>query len=262
MSGGAPLTENPRTGGGFSLVKVGPRTLRAAAPSTSPAWGGPALRPRLDAAGSPDPAVTALGRRVPSGQPRRRPGLTVVLRRRLPTAAPAAVSANPSLHPDERFELSQFAFAQPPRRGVSGRRQRDQRALRVAKQAGRGTALVIEQAGRRRGGTSWGRGVMHAPCSDRPPLAAWAGGHPHPPALPAREGRESPSGVRGDGPNPSRHPLTLSVGRCPAASRPSPHGSPAASLGSATHRSVRTGMVTAPESHKLSENPPTSPSLI
>jgi len=43
----------------------------------------PALGPRLDLTGPLGPAVTALGRGAPSGQSRRRPGLSVVLRRRL-----------------------------------------------------------------------------------------------------------------------------------------------------------------------------------
>lgn len=93
---------------------------------------------------------------APSRQHRRRPVLPAVLRQQLPTAARAVVSMNPSLHRDDAFELSQLALAEPPRRGVHGRRQFGQRARRrsPASQASpRHRAVVWMPRCRRRGGT-------------------------------------------------------------------------------------------------------------
>ena len=137
------------------------------------------------------------------GRSTRLRGLPAVLRQRLSTPARTVVSANPSLHPDDAFELPQLALAEPPRRGVHGRCQRGQRALRVARQARRRPALVIEQSGRRRGVgvegvPSRGGALSHDACSDQPP----GGGRPRPSLRPSRrEGDESPSAVSSAGPS-------------------------------------------------------------
>ncbi len=85
----------------------------------------------------------------------------------------AYVSANPSLHPDEAFQLPQLALAEPPRRGVHGRRERSQRVLGVGAQVRLWMAVVIEQTGGRRGvGVEGVPGrvgaICHVACSDMP----------------------------------------------------------------------------------------------
>lgn len=143
------------------------------------------------------------GADAPPGQPRRRPVLPAVLRQRLSTPARAVASATPALHPDEAFKLPQLALAEPPGRRVHDRRQRGQRALRVARQVRRRPALVIEQSeGRRSVGVEGVPGGVksfrHDPCSDLPP----DGGRPRPsPAFPLAGRSESPSVVSGAGPS-------------------------------------------------------------
>ena len=101
-----------------------------------PPGGGPALGPRLNVAGSPGPAVSALGRGAPSGQPRRRPELTAVLRQRL-MEQPGS-SAPPALQRDALLQRAQLGLAQPPGRGVDGCGQLGQQPRRLGAQLRRG----------------------------------------------------------------------------------------------------------------------------
>ena len=112
-------------------VSGGLRALARPAPQPRSSRGRePALGPRLNKVGSRALRRPA-GAGAPSCQAPRLRGLPAVRWRRLPTAARAVVSANPSLHPDDAFELPQLALAEPPRRRVHRRRERGQRVLGV-----------------------------------------------------------------------------------------------------------------------------------